>query len=121
MASNNDINNFIIPAQNANAYNLVYTSVDGGSTGCNININGVDVQMGSGSTIDILVRTVRGGTGCYLYGDYPDAYNGVNTPFILNSFQLTVDSFKNRVLDDGGVFEGESCLLTTLINLENIN
>jgi hypothetical protein len=50
MAINNDISNFIIPAQYAGLYDLVYTSVDGGPTGCNININGVNVQMGSGST-----------------------------------------------------------------------
>lgn len=31
-----------------------------------------------------------------------------------------INSFKARVLADGGVFEAESCLLTTLTQLNNI-
>lgn len=120
MAINNDISNFIIPAQYAGLYDLVYTSVDGGPTGCNININGVNVQMGSGSTIEILVRTVSGGAGCYLYGDYPDVSGGINTPFISNPIQIMVDAFKNRVSSDGGTFESETCLTTILTDLNNI-
>lgn len=121
MALNNDISDFVIPAQNASLYNLIYYGVDGGRTGCNININGVDVQMGSGSTIEILVRTISGGAGCYLYGDYPDVFGGVNTPFVSNPIQILVDAFKNRVSNDGGTFVSETCLITDLTNLNNID
>lgn len=120
MSTNNQINGFVIPANKANVYNLIYTGVDGGRIGCdiNININGVDVQVGSGSTIDILIKTVSGGFGCYLYGDYPDVYGGVNTPFGPDPTQVLIDSFISRVNDDSGVFEAESCLFSTLSSID---
>lgn len=36
------------------------------------------------------------------------------------SITTLINSFKARVLADGGVFEVESCLLTTLTQLNNI-
>jgi len=31
-----------------------------------------------------------------------------------------INTFKRRVANDGGIFEAEACLLTTLTNLNNI-
>jgi surface protein len=71
MPFNNNINNFIVPAQDAFLYQLVYNQVYGGLTGCTVNINGTTVQMGPNSTIDIIVKSISGGTGCSVSGDRP--------------------------------------------------
>ena len=71
MPFNNDINDFLVPAQDAFLYQLVYDKVYGGRTGCTVNINGTTVQMGANSSIDILVETISGGTGCLVSGDRP--------------------------------------------------
>ena len=71
MPFNNDINDFLVPAQDAYLYQLVYNQVNGGSTGCTVVVNGTTVQMGANSSIDILVRTISGGTGCLVSGNRP--------------------------------------------------
>ncbi len=71
MPFNNNINNFIVPAQDAYLYQLVYNQVYGGLTGCTVNINGTTVRMGPNSTIDIIVKSISGGTGCSVSGDRP--------------------------------------------------
>jgi surface protein len=74
MSTINGLNQFLVPAQDGFLYQLFYNTVYGGNTGCTININGTDVQMGPKSSINILVRSVSGGTGCFLGGDRPYIY-----------------------------------------------
>jgi hypothetical protein len=72
----NDIHSIIVPAQSPILSAHTYTEVYGGSAGCSIVINGVTVSMGAQSTIGIAVRSVSGGTGCYLLGENKDVYLG---------------------------------------------
>jgi surface protein len=76
MPTTNGLNQFLVPAQDAFLYQLFYNKVYGGNTGCTVVINGATVQMGANSSIDILVETISGGTGCLLSGDRPDVYGG---------------------------------------------
>jgi hypothetical protein len=36
-----------------------------------MNVNGVTVNVGSASNIALWIRTISGGTGCYLLGEKP--------------------------------------------------
>ena len=72
----NDIHSIIVAAQNANLSAHTYTELYGGTGGCTININGVVVNVADSSTIGIAIRTVSGGTGCYLLGENKDVYLG---------------------------------------------
>lgn len=74
MSTTNGFNQFLVPAQDAFLYQLFYNKIYGGNTGCTVNINGTTVQMGANSSIDILVETISGGTGCLLSGDRPYIY-----------------------------------------------
>jgi surface protein len=74
MPTINNLNQFLVPAQDAFLYQLIYNKVYGGNTGCTVNINGTTVQMGANSSIDILVETISGGTGCLLSGDRPNVF-----------------------------------------------
>ena len=76
MARNNDIYSIIVPAASANLTAHTYTSVYGGTAGCTIVLNGVSVSIGAASNIDLYIRTVSGGTGCFLFGDPIDVYTG---------------------------------------------
>ena len=75
MPRNNDINDFLVPAQDAFLYQLFYNRVYG-NTGCVAIINGTNVQMGANSSLDILIKSISGGTGCLLAGDRPYVYGG---------------------------------------------
>jgi len=72
----NDIHSIIVAAQNANLTAHTYTELYGGTGGCTIVINGVTVNVADSSTIGIAIRTVSGGTGCYLLGENRDVYLG---------------------------------------------
>ncbi len=76
MARNNDIYSIIVPSASANLTAHTYTSVYGGSAGCTIVLNGVSVSVGAASNVDLYIRTVSGGTGCFLLGDPIDVYTG---------------------------------------------
>jgi len=76
MAKINDIHSIIVPAQTPNMTAHTYTEVYGGASGCIIGINGIVVNVGSSSSIPIWVRTVSGGTGCWLMGDNKDVTLG---------------------------------------------
>lgn len=76
MAKNNDVYSIIVAANAPNLTAHTYTQVYGGSAGCTITINGVAVSMGAASSIDIGVRTVSGGSGCFLLGENQDVYLG---------------------------------------------
>jgi hypothetical protein len=71
-----DIHSIIVPAQTPNLTAHTYSEVYGGSSGCAIVINGVTIYVASSSNIPIWVRTVSGGTGCYLLGENKDVYLG---------------------------------------------
>lgn len=76
MARNNDIYSIIVPAASANLTAHTYTEVYGGDAGCTIVLNGVSVDVGAASSIGLYIRTVSGGSGCFLLGDPIDVYTG---------------------------------------------
>jgi hypothetical protein len=79
MAKISDIHSIIVPAQTPNLTAHTYTEVYGGSTGCSMVLNGTAVNIAAQSTISIWVRTISGGSGCYLLGDNKDVTQGSNT------------------------------------------
>lgn len=119
MALSNKPNSFLVPAQYGNIYNLYYNRVSGGNIGCNITINGINVNMARNSSIDITIKTISGGDGCYLSGDLPDVFGETNAP-LLSPILTQIDTFKARTLTEGGVFEADLCLQDTLIALDSI-
>lgn len=80
MAKINDIHSIIVPAQTPDLSAHTYSEIYGGSAGCTIVVNGVSVSVGIGSSIPIWVRTVSGGTGCYLLGENKDVFTG--SPYV---------------------------------------
>lgn len=76
MAKISDIHSIIVPAQNADLTAHTYTEIYGGSAGCTITVNGITMSMGGSSSIAIWVRTVSGGTGCYLMGENKNVTQG---------------------------------------------
>ena len=76
MALINDVHSVIVPA-NAPIFSAhSYTEIYGGNSGCTIVVNGVSVDIGGASSITMTVRSVSGGTGCYLLGVNKDVYLG---------------------------------------------
>ena len=71
-----DIHSIIVPAQSPNLSAHTYTEIYGGSAGCTIVINGVTVNVANSSNIAITIRSVSGGTGCWLLGENKDVYLG---------------------------------------------
>lgn len=80
MAKINDIHSIIVPADSPVLSAHTYSEIYGGSAGCTIVVNGVSVSVGLGSSIPIWVRTVSGGTGCYLLGENKDVISG--SPYV---------------------------------------
>jgi hypothetical protein len=76
MAQINDIHTVIVPAQSPVFSAHMYTEIYGGSAGCSANINGTIVNVGAQSNISVWVRSISGGTGCYLLGDNQNVYQG---------------------------------------------
>jgi hypothetical protein len=68
MAKINEVHSVIVPANQPNLNEHVYTEVYGGQNGCIITINGTQVSVGGSSSVFINVRSVSGGSGCYLLG-----------------------------------------------------
>jgi hypothetical protein len=66
----------IVPAQTPVLTAHTYTEIYGGGAGCTIVVNGVTVSVASSSNIPILIRTLSGGTGCYLLGENNDVFTG---------------------------------------------
>lgn len=79
MAKINDIHSIIVPAQSPNFTAHTYSEIYGGTAGCTIAINGTVVSIASSSNIAIWVRSVSGGTGCWLLGENKDVYLGSPT------------------------------------------
>lgn len=76
MAKINDIHSIVVPAQNANLTAHTYTEIYGGTGGCSITVNGTTIAVAESSNIAIWVRTVSGGTGCYLLGENQNVGQG---------------------------------------------
>lgn len=76
MAKINDIHSIIVPAQSPNFNKHYYSEVYGGMGGCSIAINGVPMVVADSSNISIWVKTVSGGTGCYLLGENKNVLEG---------------------------------------------
>lgn len=74
MANINDIYSIIVPANSANLTAHTYSQIYGGSAGCLINVNETSISVGASSNIKIWVRSLSGGTGCFLLGENKDMY-----------------------------------------------
>lgn len=72
----NDIHSIIVPAQSPNMTGHTYSEIYGGSAGCTVVVNGVTIAIGASSNLPIWVRTISGGTGCFLLGENKDVYTG---------------------------------------------
>jgi hypothetical protein len=72
----NDIHSIIVPAQSPDFTAHTYTEIYAGTSGCVININGVVINVASSSNIPIWIRSVSGGTGCYLLGENKNVFTG---------------------------------------------
>ncbi len=76
MAKISDIHSIIVPAQSPIFSAHTYTEIYGGTSGCTMTVNGTTVNVASSSNISILVRTISGGTGCWLLGENKDVTQG---------------------------------------------
>lgn len=71
-----DIHSIVVPAQSANLTAHTYTEIYGGTGGCTINVNGTSIAVAESSNIPIWIRSVSGGTGCYLLGENINVFTG---------------------------------------------
>jgi hypothetical protein len=78
MANINDIHSIIVPAQSPNFTAHTYTEIYGGTGGCAIVLNGVPMNISDSSSISIKIKSVSGGTGCYLLGENNNVVDGSN-------------------------------------------
>jgi hypothetical protein len=76
MPRNNDVYSIIVPALSANTNIHTYTTIYGGSVGCTATINGILINVGASSSINLNVKNIVGGDGCFLLGDNRDVYFG---------------------------------------------
>ena len=81
MARISDIHSIIVAAENANLTAHTYSEVYGGTGGCTIAINGVVINVADSSNFAVWVKSVSGGTGCFLLGENKDVLSGAPTPY----------------------------------------
>lgn len=74
-----DVHTIIVAAQNAVLSAYTFTEIFGGTGGCVVNVNGVVVNVPESSNVPIQIRTISGGTGCYLLGENKDVSQGSPT------------------------------------------
>lgn len=79
MANITDVHSIIVPAQTPNLSAHTYNEIYGGATGCTMTLNNVSVIVGAQSNIKIWVRTISGGTGCYLLGENQNVLQGMSS------------------------------------------
>ena len=72
----NSVYTEIVPADSPIFSAHTYSEVYGGGSGCSAIINGTSITVAAGSSLEVLVRTISGGTGCFLLGDKNDVYQG---------------------------------------------
>jgi hypothetical protein len=75
MANINDIHTVVVAAGSPSTAHT-YTEIYGGNAGCTITVNGTAITVGTGSSVKIAVRTVSGGSGCFLLGERKDVFSG---------------------------------------------
>lgn len=71
-----DVHSIIVSAQTANLSAHTYSEIYGGTTGCVITVNDVVINVANSSNIPVWIRSVSGGSGCYLLGEMKDVYYG---------------------------------------------
>jgi hypothetical protein len=76
MANFSNIHDVIVSAQTANLTAHTYTEIYGGTGGCSITVNGVNILVASSTNLNIWVKTVSGGSGCWLLGTNQNVYQG---------------------------------------------
>jgi len=76
MAKINEVHSVCVPCSEANFTAHTYTEIYGGQNGCNAIVNGRLLQMGGSSSLFLAVKSVSGGTGCFLLGVEKDVVNG---------------------------------------------
>lgn len=76
MANINDIHSIIVPADAPVFTAHTYTMIYGGNAGCSAVLNDISVEVGAGSSINIWVRKITGGSGCFLLGENNDVFQG---------------------------------------------
>lgn len=76
MAITYNIFSKIVPAEAPNFSAHTYTQIYGGSLGCSPTINQIPINIGPSSSINIAIRTISNGSGCFLLGHNIDVYTG---------------------------------------------
>ena len=64
-----DIHSFTVPAEDGNLYDIYYTEIIGGISGCTMLVNNVLVNVAPQSSFLLRVNTISATTGCYLGGE----------------------------------------------------
>jgi surface protein len=68
---NINAHSFVVPAEDGELYDLNYTEILGGSSGCTMNVNNVLVNVSPYSSFSLIVKSISATTGCYLGGERP--------------------------------------------------
>ena len=93
----NNIYTIVVPAESPVFSAHTYSQIQGGISGCTATINGTNVSILSGSSISILVSTISGGVGCFLFGDKNDVYGGSTA---LSAYIIPDDTINSFVVND---------------------
>jgi hypothetical protein len=83
MANITDVHSIIVSADAPNLTAHTYNEIYGGASGCTMVLNGVTVIMAAQSNIKIWVRTISGGSGCYLLGEKQNVLQGITNGYYL--------------------------------------
>ena len=83
MANISDIHSIIVPADSPNLTAHTYSEIYGGTGGCTIVVNGVTINVADSSNIKLWIRSVSGGTGCYLLGEKQNVLQGLTNGYYL--------------------------------------
>jgi hypothetical protein len=74
MAVNNQVYSLIVPAGSADFTAHTYTQIYA-SAAATPTINGQAIAMAAGSTLNLKIRSITGGTNCYLLGEMASVYS----------------------------------------------
>lgn len=97
MANINDIHTIVVSADAPNFTAHTYTQISGGLTGCTAVINEVYVNVAAQSRFKLWIKSISGGTGCFLFGENQDVFQGSPT---LSSYIIPNDTINEFVVDD---------------------
>lgn len=85
MANINDIHSIIVAAESANLTAHTYNEIYGGTAGCSMVVNGVTLNVGATSNVKVWIKSISGGTGCYLLGEKMNVLQGMSSNNYLGS------------------------------------